>query len=100
MFDLKDYTTVSVSVGYDWKKFSIQGRVGNLFDVVNYNVHELFCEPDHTKKLLFYIDLQAVKNFIITSLLKVEIAFLQFPLLKFKNKTKTIWIRLKTQEVS
>lgn len=40
MIDLKDYTTVSVSVGYEWKKFSIQGRVGNLFDVVNYNVHE------------------------------------------------------------
>ena len=40
MFDLKDYTTVSVSVGYEWKKFSIQGKVGNLFDVVNYNVHE------------------------------------------------------------
>lgn len=40
MFDLKDYTTVSLSVGYEWKKFSVQGRVGNLFDVVNYNVHE------------------------------------------------------------
>lgn len=40
MFDLKDYTTVSISVGYEWKKFSIQGKVGNLFDVVNYNVHE------------------------------------------------------------
>jgi iron complex outermembrane receptor protein len=40
MFDLKDYTTVSVSVGYEWNKFSIQGKVGNLFDVVNYNVHE------------------------------------------------------------
>lgn len=40
MFDLKDYTTVSLSLGYDWNKFSIQGRVGNLFDVINYNVHE------------------------------------------------------------
>ncbi|MDR4893371.1 MULTISPECIES: TonB-dependent siderophore receptor [unclassified Chryseobacterium] len=40
MFDLKDYTTVSLSVGYEWNKFSIQGKVGNLFDVVNYNVHE------------------------------------------------------------
>ncbi len=40
MFDLKDYTTVSLSLGYEWKKFMIQGRVGNLFDVVNYNVHE------------------------------------------------------------
>ncbi|CAD7810037.1 FhuE receptor [Chryseobacterium aquaeductus] len=39
-FELKDYTTVALSVGYDWKKFSIQGRVGNLFDVENYNVHE------------------------------------------------------------
>jgi iron complex outermembrane receptor protein len=40
MFDLKDYTTVSLSVGYEWNKFSLQGKVGNLFDVVNYNVHE------------------------------------------------------------
>lgn len=39
-FALKDYTTVNLSVGYEWKKFSIQGKVGNLFDVVNYNVHE------------------------------------------------------------
>lgn len=39
-FEIKDYTTVSLSVGYDWKKFSLQGRVGNLFDVENYNVHE------------------------------------------------------------
>ncbi|MDQ0592850.1 iron complex outermembrane receptor protein [Chryseobacterium ginsenosidimutans] len=40
MFDLKDYTTVSLSVGYEWNKFSLQGKVGNLFDVINYNVHE------------------------------------------------------------
>ncbi|AZA48590.1 TonB-dependent siderophore receptor [Chryseobacterium carnipullorum] len=40
IFELKDYTTVTISVGYEWKKFSIQGKVGNLFDVVNYNVHE------------------------------------------------------------
>ncbi|MBW8524471.1 TonB-dependent siderophore receptor [Chryseobacterium chendengshani] len=39
-FELEDYTTVSLSLGYEWKKFSIQGKVGNLFDVVNYNVHE------------------------------------------------------------
>lgn len=40
IFELKDYTTVTLSVGYEWKKFMIQGKVGNLFDVVNYNVHE------------------------------------------------------------
>jgi len=39
-FGLKDYTTVSLSLGYEWKKLTIQGKVGNLFDVVNYNVHE------------------------------------------------------------
>ncbi|MEI7486404.1 MAG: TonB-dependent receptor [Chryseobacterium sp.] len=39
-FELKDYTTVALSLGYEWSKFSIQGKVGNLFDVVNYNVHE------------------------------------------------------------
>jgi iron complex outermembrane receptor protein len=26
IFELKDYTTVSLSAGYDWKKFSIQGK--------------------------------------------------------------------------
>ncbi|MBT2623171.1 MULTISPECIES: TonB-dependent siderophore receptor [Chryseobacterium] len=40
VFELKDYTTVALSLGYAWDKFSIQGKVGNLFDVVNYNVHE------------------------------------------------------------
>ncbi|MGI9649848.1 TonB-dependent siderophore receptor [Chryseobacterium sp. RLHN22] len=39
-FELKDYTTVFVSAGYEWKKFMIQAKVGNLFDVENYNVHE------------------------------------------------------------
>lgn len=39
-FELKDYTTVSLSAGYEWKKFMIQAKMNNLFDVVNYNVHE------------------------------------------------------------
>ena len=40
MMDLKDYTTISFSAGYEWIKFSIQGKVNNLFDTINYNVHE------------------------------------------------------------
>ncbi len=40
IFELEDYTTVTLSIGYEWKKFMIQGRIGNLFDVENYNVHE------------------------------------------------------------
>lgn len=39
-FSVKDYTTIALSVGYEFKKFSVMGKVGNLFDVVNYNVHE------------------------------------------------------------
>jgi len=40
LFDVDDYVTAAISVGYDWKKFSVMGKVGNLFDTVNYNVHE------------------------------------------------------------
>ncbi|WP_346986523.1 TonB-dependent receptor [Chryseobacterium sp. POE27] len=40
MIDVDGFTNVDISVGYEWKKFMIQGKVGNLFDVVNYNVHE------------------------------------------------------------
>lgn len=40
IFTLKDYTTFALSMRYDWKKFSIQAKVNNLFDTVNYNVHE------------------------------------------------------------
>lgn len=40
IIELKDYTTVFASLGYEWSKFSIQGKIGNIFDVVNYNVHE------------------------------------------------------------
>ncbi|WP_288244684.1 TonB-dependent siderophore receptor [uncultured Chryseobacterium sp.] len=40
MIDVEGFTTVDLSIGYEWKKFMVQGRVGNLFDVVNYNVHE------------------------------------------------------------
>ncbi|MCZ2085017.1 MAG: TonB-dependent receptor [Flavobacteriales bacterium] len=39
-FGVKDYVTVNASIGYEWSKFSVQGKVGNLFDTENYNVHE------------------------------------------------------------
>ena len=42
MLDLKDYTTVMFTLGYEWNKFSIQGKVANLFDVINYTVHESY----------------------------------------------------------
>ena len=38
--ELGGFTTVDFSVGYQFKKFLVQGKVGNLFDVVDYNIHE------------------------------------------------------------
>lgn len=40
MYEIGDYTTVDFSIGYQAKKFSIMGKIGNLFNVVDYNVHE------------------------------------------------------------
>lgn len=38
--ELGGFTTVDFSVGYQYKKYSILAKIGNLFDVVDYNVHE------------------------------------------------------------
>ena len=40
LLPVDDYATVALSVGYEWQKFSVMGKVGNLFDSVNYNYHE------------------------------------------------------------
>lgn len=40
IFKLKDYNLFDLSVGYEYKKFLIQGKIGNLFDTHNYTVHE------------------------------------------------------------
>lgn len=39
-FELEDYVTVNATIGYEWDKFSLQGKIGNIFDTENYNVHE------------------------------------------------------------
>lgn len=40
LLPIDNYATASLSAGYDWDKFSILGKIGNLFDTVNYNYHE------------------------------------------------------------
>jgi iron complex outermembrane receptor protein len=40
MIDVDGFTIVDFSLGYEFKKFLIQGKVGNVFDVLSYNVHE------------------------------------------------------------
>ncbi|HEX8562207.1 MAG TPA: TonB-dependent siderophore receptor [Flavobacterium sp.] len=37
---LDGYTTIDVSAGYTWKKFSILCRLSNVANVLNYTVHE------------------------------------------------------------
>jgi iron complex outermembrane receptor protein len=37
---LKGYTTVDVSVGYDWNKISLLCKVSNITNTLNYTVHE------------------------------------------------------------
>jgi iron complex outermembrane receptor protein len=37
---LSGYTTVDCSLGYNWKKFSVLCRLSNVFNELNYTVHE------------------------------------------------------------
>lgn len=37
---LSDYTTVDLSVGYNWKKFSLLCKLSNITNELNYTVHE------------------------------------------------------------
>ncbi|MBM7420631.1 MULTISPECIES: TonB-dependent siderophore receptor [Chryseobacterium] len=54
VFEIKDYTTVALSAGYEWKKFMIQAKVGNLFDVENYNVHENYSVNPITPRNFYF----------------------------------------------
>lgn len=54
VFEIKDYTTVALSAGYEWKKFIIQAKVGNLFDVENYNVHENYSVNPITPRNFYF----------------------------------------------
>lgn len=54
MIDVDGFTTIDFSAGYEWKKFSIQGKVGNLFDVVNYNVHENYSVNPITPRNFYF----------------------------------------------
>ncbi|MFC6267366.1 TonB-dependent siderophore receptor [Frigoriflavimonas asaccharolytica] len=38
--EVGNYATTAVSLGYEWEKLSLMGKIGNLFDTVDYNYHE------------------------------------------------------------
>ncbi len=54
MIKVDPYTTVSLSAGYEWKKFMIQAKVNNLFDEVNYNVHENYSVNPITPRNFYF----------------------------------------------
>lgn len=56
IFSLNDYTTVVLSAGYSWKNFTLQAKVGNLFNVENYTVHENYSVNPATPRN-FYLTL-------------------------------------------
>lgn len=56
LLEVDDYATVALSLGYDWKKLSIMGKVGNLFDSINYNYHENYSVNPITPRN-FYVTL-------------------------------------------
>lgn len=54
LLPVDDYATVALSVGYEWQKFSVMGKVGNLFDTVNYNYHENYSVNPITPKNYYF----------------------------------------------
>jgi iron complex outermembrane receptor protein len=54
MFEVDPFTTTSFSVGYDWKKFSIQGKLNNIFDTKSFNVHENYSVNPITPRNFYF----------------------------------------------
>lgn len=54
MFEVKGFTNVDLSLGYEHKKFLIQGKLGNIFDVENYNVHENYSVNPITPRNFYF----------------------------------------------
>lgn len=40
LLEIGGFTTIDFSAGYAYKKFLLQAKLGNVFDVLNYNIHE------------------------------------------------------------
>ncbi|WP_304344484.1 TonB-dependent siderophore receptor [Chryseobacterium koreense] len=56
MIDVKGFATVDFSVGYEFQKFLIQGKIGNAFDAESFNVHENYSVNPITPRN-FYVTL-------------------------------------------
>lgn len=54
MITVKGFTTVDFSLGYEAKKFLIQGKLGNAFDSENFNVHENYSVNPITPRNFYF----------------------------------------------
>lgn len=51
---LGGFTTIDFSLGYQYKRFLFQGKVGNILDVIDYNVHENYSVNPITPRNLYF----------------------------------------------
>lgn len=56
LIDVDGYTTVDFSLGYQFKKVLLQGKLGNIFNTQNYNIHENY-SINPTSPRFFYFTL-------------------------------------------
>ena len=54
MVDLKGFTTVDLSLGYEYKNILLQGKMGNIFNTENYNVHENYSVNPITPRNFYF----------------------------------------------
>ena len=54
MIDVAGFTTVDLSLGYEYGKFLLQGKVGNIFDQESYNVHENYSVNPITPRNFYF----------------------------------------------
>ncbi len=54
MIDVDGFTTVDLSLGYEYKKFLLQGKVGNLLDAENYSIHENYSVNPITPRNFYF----------------------------------------------
>lgn len=54
MVDLKGYITFDLSLGYEYKKFLLQAKVGNIMNEENYTVHENYSVNPITPRNFYF----------------------------------------------
>lgn len=54
LIDVKGFTTLDISLGYETKRFLIQGKMGNIFNTESYNIHENYSVNPITPRNFYF----------------------------------------------